>query len=214
MRQALCCTLALFAVAAGGAAYAADPTGLGVPIGDASRADQEYVWISNASNLPLFVERVYPGLEAARKALNVKVRIAGPTSEVEDADLRRQLLARAVALGPRWASEARSGEVALLATRGLDALDGYFARYLPQLALAAIVPAVVVVCLAVVDVVAALTVLLTVPLIPVFMVLVGVGGALLLGVGRLLAETNVERDASAVHPVQIVRNYADIVAPI
>ena len=50
------------------------------PIGDPSRADQEYVWISNASNLPLFVERVYPGLESARKALNVKVRIAGPTS--------------------------------------------------------------------------------------------------------------------------------------
>ena len=51
-----------------------------MPIGDPSRSDQEYVWISNASNLPLFVERVYPGLEAARKALNVKVRIAGPTS--------------------------------------------------------------------------------------------------------------------------------------
>lgn len=56
------------------------PTGLDKPIGDASRSDQEYVWISNASNLPLFVERVYPGLEAARKALNVKVRIAGPSS--------------------------------------------------------------------------------------------------------------------------------------
>ena len=54
--------------------------GLDVPIGDPSRSDQEYVWISNASNLPLFVERVYPGLESARKALNVKVRIAGPTS--------------------------------------------------------------------------------------------------------------------------------------
>ncbi|HKZ90724.1 MAG TPA: hypothetical protein VJZ50_01170, partial [Candidatus Limnocylindrales bacterium] len=56
------------------------PTGLDVPIGDPSRADQEYVWISNASNLPLFVERVYPGLESARKALNVNVRIAGPTA--------------------------------------------------------------------------------------------------------------------------------------
>lgn len=55
-------------------------TGLDVPIGDPSRADQEYVWISNASNLPLFVERVYPGLDAAAKALNVKVRISGPTS--------------------------------------------------------------------------------------------------------------------------------------
>ena len=56
------------------------PTGQDVPVGDPSRADQEYVWISNASNLPLFVERVYPGLEAAAKALNVKVRVAGPTS--------------------------------------------------------------------------------------------------------------------------------------
>jgi hypothetical protein len=68
------------AIAAGGPAFGEDPTGLNVPIGDPSRADQEYVWISNASNLPLFVERVYPGLESARKALNVKVRIAGPTS--------------------------------------------------------------------------------------------------------------------------------------
>ncbi len=88
-------------------------------------------------------------------------------------DLRRKVLAHAATLGPRWASEARSGEVVLLATRGLDALDGYFARYLPQLALAVIVPVVVIACLAAVDLVAALTVLLTVPLIPVFMVLVG-----------------------------------------
>jgi ribose transport system substrate-binding protein len=61
-------------------AWAEAPTGLNVPIGDPSRANQEYVWISNASNLPLFVERVYPGLESARKAFNVNVRIAGPTS--------------------------------------------------------------------------------------------------------------------------------------
>jgi len=99
--------------------------------------------------------------------------VAQRISGVVKSDLRRRLLARAVALGPRWASEARSGEIVLLATRGLDALDGYFARYLPQLALAAIVPIVVVACLATADLVAALTVLLTVPLIPVFMVLVG-----------------------------------------
>jgi len=79
MKRILLCAMAL---AAGLAAPARSesPTGLNVSIGDASRADQEYVWISNASNLPLFVERVYPGLEAARKAFNVKVRIAGPTS--------------------------------------------------------------------------------------------------------------------------------------
>lgn len=88
-------------------------------------------------------------------------------------DLRARLLARAATLGPRWASEARSAEVTLLATRGLDALDGYFARYLPQVALAAIVPAAVVVALFLVDVVAGATVLLTVPLVPVFMALIG-----------------------------------------
>jgi len=89
------------------------------------------------------------------------------------ADLRLRLLERAVLLGPRWAAEQASSEVVLLATRGLDALDGYFGRYLPQLVLAAIVPLAVVVCLFAVDVVAALTVVLTVPLIPVFMVLIG-----------------------------------------
>ena len=72
--------VALAAIAIGMPARAEGPTGLDVPIGDPSRSDQEYVWISNASNLPLFVERVYPGLEAARKALNVNVRIAGPTA--------------------------------------------------------------------------------------------------------------------------------------
>jgi thiol reductant ABC exporter CydD subunit len=99
--------------------------------------------------------------------------VAQRISGVVKSDLRRRLLARAVELGPRWASEARSGELVLLATRGLDALDGYFARYLPQVALAAIVPVAVVASLAAVDLVAALTVALTVPLIPVFMILVG-----------------------------------------
>ena len=87
--------------------------------------------------------------------------------------LRRRLLAHAAGLGPAWAAGARSGEVVALATRGLDALDGYFGRYLPQLVLAVIVPVVVIVALAAADGLAALTVLLTVPLIPLFMVLIG-----------------------------------------
>ena len=83
MRRTASCALALvplMAIAVGTPARSQAPTGLDVPIGDPSRKDQEYVWISNASNLPLFVERVYPGLESARKALNVNVRIAGPTA--------------------------------------------------------------------------------------------------------------------------------------
>jgi ATP-binding cassette, subfamily C, bacterial CydCD len=87
--------------------------------------------------------------------------------------LRVRLLERAATLGPRWASEAKSGEVVALATRGLDALDPYFSRYLPQLALAAIVPLAVVISLAFADWVATITVALTVPIIPIFMALIG-----------------------------------------
>jgi thiol reductant ABC exporter CydD subunit len=99
----------------------------------------------------------------------VAQRISGAVK----AGLRVRLLSRAVALGPRWAAGQASGELVLLATRGLDALDGYYGRYLPQLALGVVVPVVVVGCLLVVDVVAAITVALTVPLIPMFMVLIG-----------------------------------------
>lgn len=87
--------------------------------------------------------------------------------------LRRRLLEHAAGLGPEWTAGARSGEVVVLATRGLDALDGYFGRYLPQLVLAVIVPVVVVIALVATDWLAALTVALTVPLIPLFMILIG-----------------------------------------
>ena len=43
-------------------------------------SNEEYVWISQNSTLPLFVNRVYPGLEMAAKEIGVKVRKAGPTN--------------------------------------------------------------------------------------------------------------------------------------
>jgi len=49
-------------------------------IGGSDRADQEYVWISQYSTLPLFVERVYPGLDAFARDFGVTVRKAGPTT--------------------------------------------------------------------------------------------------------------------------------------
>ena len=88
-------------------------------------------------------------------------------------NLRMRLLRRAAVPEPGWADAARNGEIVALATRGLDALDAYFALYLPQLVLSAIVPIAVIACLASADLVAAATVALTVPLIPLFMVLIG-----------------------------------------
>ena len=89
------------------------------------------------------------------------------------AQLRARVVAHAAALGPAALDGDAGPALATLATRGLDALDGYLVRYLPQLLLAATVtPAV----LAVVwwhDTVAGVTVLVTLPLVPLFMVLVG-----------------------------------------
>ncbi|MEU5988333.1 thiol reductant ABC exporter subunit CydD [Spirillospora sp. NPDC047418] len=95
------------------------------------------------------------------------------SSAAVKSQLRGRLLARALELGPRWLSGERSGELATLATRGIDALDDYFSRYLPQLVLAVIVPAAVGFRILLGDWLSAVTIAATVPLIPIFAILVG-----------------------------------------
>jgi ATP-binding cassette subfamily C protein CydD len=87
--------------------------------------------------------------------------------------LRRALTARSLQLGPVWLGGQRAGEITTLSTKGLDGLDSYFARYLPQLVLAVLVPVAVLVRVAVADWVSAVIIAVTLPLIPVFAVLVG-----------------------------------------
>jgi ATP-binding cassette subfamily C protein CydD len=70
-------------------------------------------------------------------------------------------------------SGQREGELITLATRGLDGLDAYFARYLPQLALAVLVPLAVLIRVAAADWLSALIIAVTLPLVPVFAVLTG-----------------------------------------
>lgn len=67
----------------------------------------------------------------------------------------------------------RAGELVTLATRGLDALDDYFARYLPQLVLATLVPVAVLVVVFSADWISGVIIAVTIPLIPLFMALVG-----------------------------------------
>ncbi len=88
-------------------------------------------------------------------------------------ELRGRLLERAGALGPDWLSGQRTGSLVALATRGVDALDDYFARYLPQLGLAVVVPVAVLARIVTEDWVSAATIVVTLPLIPLFMVLIG-----------------------------------------
>lgn len=88
-------------------------------------------------------------------------------------ELRGRLLDRAAALGPGWLSGQRTGSLVTLATRGVDALDDYFSRYLPQLGLAVVVPVAVLARIVTEDWVSAAIIVGTLPLIPLFMVLIG-----------------------------------------
>lgn len=88
-------------------------------------------------------------------------------------ELRGRLLERAAELGPGWLSGQRTGSLVALATRGVDALDDYFARYLPQLGLAVVVPVAVLARIVTDDWVSVGVIVLTLPLIPLFMVLIG-----------------------------------------
>ncbi|MGX1119423.1 ATP-binding cassette subfamily C protein CydCD [Streptomyces ambofaciens] len=88
-------------------------------------------------------------------------------------ELRGRLLERATALGPGWLSGQRTGSLVALATRGVDALDDYFSRYLPQLGLAVVVPVAVLARIVTEDWVSAAIIVGTLPLIPLFMMLIG-----------------------------------------
>ena len=95
------------------------------------------------------------------------------TSATVTSTLRRQLLTRAVALGPSWLAGERTGELAASATQGVDALDGYFARYLPTLVLSALTPVALLGCIVVRDWFSAVILAVTVAVIPLFMILLG-----------------------------------------
>jgi len=63
--------------------------------------------------------------------------------------------------------------ISLLATKGIDSLDGYFSRFLPQLFIASVVPLAVGAAIASKDFLSGAIVLLTIPLIPIFGILIG-----------------------------------------
>ncbi|HEY9437534.1 MAG TPA: thiol reductant ABC exporter subunit CydD, partial [Streptomyces sp.] len=88
-------------------------------------------------------------------------------------ELRGRLMDRATDLGPDWLSGQRTGSLVALATRGVDALDDYFSRYLPQLGLAVVVPVAVLARIVTEDWVSAAIIVVTLPLIPLFMILIG-----------------------------------------
>ncbi len=88
------------------------------------------------------------------------------------ADLSDQVLRTATGLPPRELARRRD-DAAAIVTRGLDGLRVYFTAYLPSLFLAAILTPATVAVIAAVDWQAAAIVLVALPLIPLFMILIG-----------------------------------------
>ncbi len=87
--------------------------------------------------------------------------------------LRAALIGAVGRLGPGWLAGRNSAALALTAGHGLEALDAYFGRYLPQLVATAITMPILIGAMTLADPLSGLIVVLTIPLIPLFMVLIG-----------------------------------------
>ncbi|MBV9940691.1 MAG: thiol reductant ABC exporter subunit CydD [Solirubrobacterales bacterium] len=88
-------------------------------------------------------------------------------------ELRLALVEKRLSTQPIAMDGTGGAEIAAAAVQGIEGLEGYFARYLPQFVLASVVPFLVIAWVALVDLEAAVIMLLTLPLVPVFMWLIG-----------------------------------------
>ncbi len=88
-------------------------------------------------------------------------------------DLRERLFDHLLALGPAYIRGERTGELTNTVVEGIEALEAYFSQYLPQLVLAALVPLTILVFVFPLDLLSGLVLLVTAPLIPLFMILIG-----------------------------------------
>lgn len=128
-------------------------------------------WPLLAAMLPIF---------ALRFALvRASERVAFEAAAQVRRDLRARLYAHLQALGPLWLTRQSSGELANALVTGIDALEAYYARYLPAMALTALVPLSIVAFVFPQDWISGLVMLGTAPLIPLFMILVGKGAEIL-----------------------------------
>lgn len=89
--------------------------------------------------------------------------------------VRGTLLDKFFMLGPAYTKQHQSGELATLSLEQTEALEGYFSRFLPQQLIVSILPFIIITVVIPVNWVVAIIFLLTGPLIPLFMVLVGMG---------------------------------------
>ncbi len=125
------------------------------------------VWPVLAALLPLFLLRFALARASERTAFNAGAEIRRT--------LRAKLLRHIQALGPAWLKNQSSGDLANSVVDGVDALEGFFARWLPNRALTTFLPLAILVVVFPTDWVSGLVLVITAPLIPVFMILIGLG---------------------------------------
>lgn len=89
--------------------------------------------------------------------------------------LRGMLLDRIATLGPAWSQNQRTGSIASSLGEGVEAIEAYFSGFLPQKIIIGIVPLAILVALFPFDWVSGLIMLITAPLVPLFMIVVGKG---------------------------------------
>ena len=135
--------------------------------------------ITNAFIWQRGLTKSLPLLLAAAGAWGVRVLLVSASdSTARYFGLKAVAEARAKALknllsAPAHRLPLSAGEISTLLTRGIEGIEIYVARYLPQLVISAIVPAAMVVVVFLLDPLSALILIITLPLIPIFMVLVG-----------------------------------------
>ncbi len=101
---------------------------------------------------------------------------AGKTAAVVKVKLRDSLLRSIVKQIGTRESSVKTGEMSNVVMEGVDALDAYFSQYLPQLVIAVMLPIIILLIVFPLDWLSGLIFLLTAPLIPVFMILIGKTG--------------------------------------
>jgi ATP-binding cassette subfamily C protein CydD len=114
------------------------------------------------------------GASLLRSGLIWGREVAGQRGAVRVKDeLRERLIAHVLRLGPSYTKEERTGELTTTATEGIEKLDAYVGRYLPQVFLSVLVPLMIAGYVLPRDLSSAILLMVTAPVIPVMMVLVG-----------------------------------------
>lgn len=90
-------------------------------------------------------------------------------------DLRQRLFDHILKLGPAYTRSQKTGDLTTAAVEGIEALDAYYSQYLPQLVITALVPVSILLFVFPMDVLSGFILLVTAPLIPFFMIMIGKG---------------------------------------